>query len=82
MTAGNVLGAFLDRTQLKLRTRTRWAFFTILGLQGGWWIRATVLVTEFHKTQPTYDWVNTGFGQGFALFLFMVIGFQIQYMYL
>lgn len=83
MAAGNVLGAFLDRTQLKLHTRARWAFFTILGLQGGWWIWATVLVTEFHKTQPTYDWVDgAGFGRGFALFLFMIIGFQIQYMYL
>ncbi|KAL1622722.1 hypothetical protein SLS54_004741 [Diplodia seriata] len=82
MAAGNVLGAFLDRTQLKLHTRARWAFFTIFGLQGAWWIWATVLVTEFHKTQPTYDWVDAGFGRGFALFLFMIIGFQIQYMYL
>lgn len=82
LTAGNILGAFLDRTSLKLHVRARWAFFTILGLQGGWWIWATVLVTEFHKTQPTYDWVDPGFGRGFALFLFMIIGFQIQYMFL
>ncbi|KAI0752012.1 DUF895 domain membrane protein [Fomes fomentarius] len=82
MTAGNLLGAFLDHTALKLRTRARWAFVVILTLQGGWWIWATVLVTEFHKTQPTYDWVDAGFARGFALSLFMIIGFQIQYLYL
>lgn len=82
MTAGNLLGAFLDHTGLKLRTRARWAFVAILTLQGGWWIWATVLVTEFHKMQPTYDWADPGFARGFALSLFMIIGFQIQYLYL
>ncbi|KZT66503.1 DUF895 domain membrane protein [Daedalea quercina L-15889] len=82
MSAGNILGAFLDATKLKLHTRARWAFFVVFGLQGAWWIWATVLVTEFRKTQPTYDWVDPGFGKGFALFLFLIIGFQIQYLYL
>ncbi|KAH9836789.1 DUF895 domain membrane protein [Rhodofomes roseus] len=82
MISGNLLGAFLDYTKLRLYTRARWAFFVVFGLQGMWWLWATVLVTEFRKTQPTYDWVDPGFGRGFALFLFLVIGFQIQYLYL
>ncbi|KAI9734348.1 MAG: hypothetical protein M1834_002454 [Cirrosporium novae-zelandiae] len=82
LTCGNLLGAFLDHNKLALKTRARGAFFTILGLQGAWWIWATILVTEFHKTQPTYDWVDAGFGKGFALFLFWVAGFQLNYMFL
>jgi len=80
--SGNILGAYLDHTKFKLKTRARWAFFVILGLQGCWWIWRTVIVTDYHKTQPTFDWVDDGFGRGFALFLFLVIGFQLQYMFL
>lgn len=80
--AGNILGAFLDRKTTSLKNRARWAFFVIMGLQGAWWIWATVLVTKFHKTTPTYDWADTEFGKAFALFLFWVIGFQINYLYL
>ena len=51
-------------------------------MQGAWWIWATVLTTEFHRTQPTYDWTSAGFGKAFALFLFWVMGFQINYMFM
>lgn len=80
--SGNILGQFLDQSKISLKTRSRGAYFAIMSLQGGWWIWATVLVTEFHKTQPTYDWNDAGFGRAFALFLFWVIGFQVNYMYL
>ncbi|TVY91710.1 UNC93-like protein [Lachnellula willkommii] len=82
LIAGNILGAFLDWTKLRLKVRARVAFFVILGLQGAWWIWATVLVTDFTKTKPTYDWVDPGFGKAFALFIFWVTGFQLNYMYL
>ncbi|KAF2234421.1 hypothetical protein EV356DRAFT_545386 [Viridothelium virens] len=80
--AGNLLGGFLDRTGLLLKTRARTAFFVILTLQGAWWIWATVLVSDFHKTHPTCDWTDAGFGKAFALFLFLVLGFQVNYLYL
>lgn len=80
--SGNLLGAFLDRKAISLKARARGAFIAILALQGAWWIWATILVTEFKQTKPTYDWVDPGFGRGFALFLFWVIGFQLNYMYL
>lgn len=82
LIAGNLLGAFLDWKGLRLKARARGAFFVILTLQGAWWIWATVLVTEFRKTSPTYDWVDGGFGRAFALFIFWVTGFQLNYMYL
>lgn len=82
LISGNILGSYLDYKKLALRTRARGAFFAILGLQGVWWIWATILVTDFHKKKPTYDWVDSGFGKGFALFLFWVAGFQLNYMYL
>lgn len=80
--AGNILGAYLDYNKLALKTRARGAFITILTLQGAWWIWATILVTDFHKTQPTFDWVDPGFGKAFALFLFWVAGFQLNYLQL
>ncbi|EKD15727.1 DUF895 domain membrane protein [Drepanopeziza brunnea f. sp. 'multigermtubi' MB_m1] len=82
LVGGNVLGAWLDGKKLSLKTRTRGAFFTILGLQGVWWVWATILVTDFRESRPTYDWLDAGFAKGFALFLFWVMGFQLNYMYL
>lgn len=79
---GNLLGAFLDRKKLALKTRARGAFIAIMILQGTVWIWATILATEFNKTKPTYDWNSKGFGKGFALFLFSIAGFQVNYMYL
>jgi len=80
--AGNILGSFLDYKKISLKRRARGAFFTIMTLQGGWWIWSTILVTQFRKEMPTYDWNDAGFGKGFALFLFWVAGFQLNYMYL
>ena len=60
--AGNILGHYLDRSSISLRTRSRSAFAVIATLQGAWWIWATVLVTKFRTTQPTYDWSDKGFG--------------------
>ncbi|KAE8153101.1 major facilitator superfamily domain-containing protein [Aspergillus avenaceus] len=79
---GNILGAYLDTKRISLETRTRSAFAGILTLQGAWWIWGTIIVTEFRKTQPSYDWADAGFGRGFALYLFWVAGFQLNYMFL
>jgi hypothetical protein len=82
LIGGNILGAFLDNHKLSKRLRSRWAFAVILTLQGAWWLWGTVLVTQYRKTRPTYDWSDAGFGNGFAWFLLQVIGFQLNYMYL
>ena len=82
LAAGNVLGAFLDSRKLSLSFRSRWALGVILTLQGAWWIWGTIIVTVFRRTQPVYDWADPGFGKAFAWFLFQVMGFQINYLYL
>ncbi|KAK3317529.1 major facilitator superfamily domain-containing protein [Cercophora scortea] len=80
--SGNLLGYWLDRSQISLKIRARTAFWGIATLQGAWWVWATVLVTRFHQTRPTYDWASPDFGQAFGVFLFLTIGFQINYLFL
>lgn len=84
LAAGNLLGVWLDRKRVSLRTRARSTYFFLSTLQGGLWIWATVVTTRFRRTQPTYDWSDgaAGFGDPFALFLMLVIGFQINYLHL
>lgn len=76
----NSLGAWLDRAKIPLKTRARGAFWAIVGLQGAWWIWATVNATRYNKSFPTYDWGDDGFGAGFAVFIFLRVGFQFHYM--
>ncbi|KAL7625724.1 hypothetical protein AAE478_004947 [Parahypoxylon ruwenzoriense] len=76
---GNLLGLWLDQNQIPLKKRSRWAFIVILALQGAWWLWLTINVTEFRRTQPIYDWSDPGFGRAFGIFVFLVIGFQLNY---
>lgn len=82
LVVGNVLGAFIDNKRVSLKTRSRVSFLVVLALQGGWWIWGTVVTTQFRNSRPVYDWVDPGFGKGFALYLFWIIGFQLNYMLL
>ncbi|KAJ4377229.1 hypothetical protein N0V83_000052 [Neocucurbitaria cava] len=82
VTCGNLLGAYLDRTSIALRIRARTTFWGIVVVQGAWWLWATVLVSEFRKTQPTYDWVDAGFGRAFGVFILLTVGFQMNYLFL
>ncbi|KAL5334152.1 major facilitator superfamily domain-containing protein [Aspergillus crustosus] len=79
--SGNLLGVFLD-SKLSLRLRSRGGFIIVLGLQGAWWLWGTIVVTDFHKKQPNFDWEDSGFGRGFPLYLFWTVGFQLNYMFL
>jgi MFS family permease len=82
IAAGNLLGLLLDNKKLGVRLRARGSFALTITLTGAWWIWGTVLVTQYNRTDPTFDWVDAGFGRGFAWFLFMVMGFQMNYLYL
>ncbi|KAH7130176.1 major facilitator superfamily domain-containing protein [Dendryphion nanum] len=79
---GNLLGNYLDHTRFTLKTRARYSFFAIVTLQGAWWLWATVNVTRFRNTKPTYDWSSPGFGQAFAVFILLTAGFQLNYLFL
>jgi len=82
VTCGNLLGQYLDRTKIPLRTRARSTFWFIVVLQGAWWLWATILVTEFRDSKPTYDWTSPSFGRAFAVFIFLTAGFQLNYLFL
>ncbi|KAJ6438129.1 putative membrane protein C6F6.04c [Purpureocillium lavendulum] len=73
---------WLDRTKVSLKLRARSSFWAIVSFQGGCWIWATVLVTRYHRTRPTYDWSSEDFGSGFAVFVFLLLGFQLNYLFL
>ncbi|KAM3480529.1 hypothetical protein MY5147_001136 [Beauveria neobassiana] len=79
---GNVLGYWLDRTKIPLKIRARSSFWIIVTLQGAWWTWATVMSARYRRTQPTYDWSSPGFGSGFPVYLFLLLGFQLNYMFL
>ncbi|KAM0716233.1 hypothetical protein Q7P37_007678 [Cladosporium fusiforme] len=81
LASGNALGAFLDNKKLSLKTRSRWSFVVIMTLQGAWWTWGAIVVTEFRRSEPVFDWVDQGFGRAFAWFIFQVLGFQLNYMY-
>lgn len=83
VAAGNILGAFLDRTKIPLHRRSRIAFGTIVTLQGAWWLWITVLATRFHNAADprVYDWSSSGFGSAFAVFVFLTMGFQLNYLF-
>ncbi|GME49719.1 major facilitator superfamily transporter [Neofusicoccum parvum] len=80
--SGNVLGHWLDRSKVSLKTRSRSTFWILVILQGAWWTWATVLVARFRHTRPTYDWVDSFFGAAFAVYIFLTIGFQLNYLFL
>ncbi|KAF2494624.1 hypothetical protein BU16DRAFT_462482, partial [Lophium mytilinum] len=80
--SGNILGAFLDSKGTTLKSKARYSFAVIAVLQGAWWIWATVVVTKFRHTKPTYDWSDPGFGHAFGVFILLNTGFQINYLFL
>lgn len=73
---------WLDRQSISLRVRSRGAFWTIVVLQGGWWTWATVLATRFHHSHPTFDWSSASFGSAFAVYILLLAGFQLNYLFL
>ncbi|KAJ6463622.1 major facilitator superfamily transporter [Mycena vitilis] len=82
MTAGNILGHWLDRTNIPLKSRARITFGVLVVLSGAWWLWATVLATRFRQTRPTYDWSSPGFGAAFAVYIFLTMGLQTNYLFL
>lgn len=73
---------WLDRAKVSLRTRTRSTFWVLVVTQGAWWTWATILATRFRQTRPTHDWADGDFGAAFAVYIFLTIGFQLNYLFL
>ncbi|OTA91501.1 hypothetical protein M434DRAFT_32665 [Hypoxylon sp. CO27-5] len=79
VVCGNLLGLWLDQNHIPLKKRSRRAFIVIMTLQGAWWLWLTINVTQYNRTQPTFDWSDPGFGRAFGVFVFLVSGFQLNY---
>lgn len=43
---------------------------------------STIITKQLHDSGKVYDWSDEGFGKAFALYLFLVTGFQLNYLYL
>mgnify|MGYP001609240659 CR=1 FL=1 len=50
-----------------LKTRARWAFGTIVTLQGAWWTWSTYIQSIYQPNNALLDWSDPGFGRGFAV---------------
>ncbi|PWN45101.1 hypothetical protein IE81DRAFT_229549 [Ceraceosorus guamensis] len=74
-----VLGLFLDWRKWSLNTRSKAGFLTIATMQAGWWIFAVVIMNRYNRIKPTYDWVDGPWSSGFALYLLLQLGFNLQY---
>ncbi|OQN98882.1 hypothetical protein B0A48_15228 [Cryoendolithus antarcticus] len=48
----------------------------------GQWLDRSLVALGYYRDKPVYDWTSGGFGTGFAWFHFMVLNFQVNYMYL
>ena len=70
--AGNLMGRLLDNEKWSLRFRARASFFITATLQGA--LLAWNVGNSYHyiRTKPSYDWVDAGFGNGFAVFVLQV----------
>ena len=76
-----LLGFFLDWKKPSVNTRAKYAFGIIYTLQGAWWAWAISMMHKYHTTtpKPTFDWSTSGYGQGFGVYIFIQIGYNLMY---
>nr|XP_019010034.1 uncharacterized protein I206_05596 [Kwoniella pini CBS 10737]OCF48815.1 hypothetical protein I206_05596 [Kwoniella pini CBS 10737] len=65
-----IIGSFLDRQSIFIRTRARTAFAVIVIMLCGTWIWAIILQKRFYDNPPVFDWFKGGFGSAYALVFF------------
>ncbi|KAI0136200.1 major facilitator superfamily transporter [Xylariales sp. AK1849] len=80
--AGNLVGHYLDRSQISLKIRARSTFWVLVVTQGAWWTWITILATRFRVDKPLFDWSSPGFGAAFAVYILLTVGFQVNYLFL
>jgi len=74
-----LMGAFLDWNHFSLNQRARIAYIGMMVLIGGTWIWALVVQRGYQQHKPALDWVDDGFGRGWALAIFMQVNFALTY---
>lgn len=65
---------------MSLKLRARSAFAISAFGQGALFAWNIGLSTYLNRVMPSYDWVSSGFGAPFALFVLQVANFQVNYM--
>ncbi|KAI5478038.1 Major Facilitator Superfamily protein [Pseudohyphozyma bogoriensis] len=82
---GNILGTFLDRHNIPLKTRARGAFAAVVITNGAWWIWSSYIQSLYQDSGILLDWSDPNFGRGFAgggqLYVALAVGFQVNYLY-
>lgn len=73
ITANFIFGNFLDWKRLTINQRARFAYFGIMALFGGTWVWAIVIQQEYGLKAPAIDWVDSGFGRGWALYILLQV---------
>ncbi|TQN66385.1 UNC93-like protein, partial [Colletotrichum shisoi] len=81
ITANFFFGHFLDWTRLTVNQRARFAYIGMMALFGGTWVWATIIQREYGLNAPALDWVDDGFGRGWALYILLQVNFALAYNY-
>jgi hypothetical protein len=78
------LGFFLDWQRPTLNTRAISAFVFIYVFEASLYIYAMVICKRYESldVRPTFDWIDSGFGQAVCVYIFMLVGFNLMYDYL
>ncbi|KAH8657863.1 major facilitator superfamily domain-containing protein [Xylariales sp. PMI_506] len=74
-----IFGAFLDWTQIDLNRRAKYGYIFMMTLIGGCWIWGTIVQKGYSESRPALDWDDSGFGRGWALYIFLQINFSLTY---
>ncbi|KAF9019647.1 hypothetical protein BDZ89DRAFT_1139200 [Hymenopellis radicata] len=81
ITANFFFGTFLDWRRFTINERARYSYIFMMTLAGGSWIWATVVQVGYTRNKPSFDWVDGGFGRGWALYIIMQVNFALVYNY-
>ncbi|KAL4784579.1 major facilitator superfamily domain-containing protein [Aspergillus varians] len=81
ITANFFFGSFLDWQRFTLNQRSRFSYIFIMALFGGTWVWGAVVQQGYEIHTPTLDWVDGGFGRGWAFYVLMQVNFALAYNY-
>ncbi|KAG5657312.1 hypothetical protein KAF25_005876 [Fusarium avenaceum] len=81
ITANIFFGSFLDWKRFTLNQRARYSYIGMMALFGGTWIWVTVVQHGYEANKPALDWVDHGFGRGWACYILMQVNFALAYNY-
>jgi hypothetical protein len=81
VVATALMGSFLDYKRLSINQRARFGFLGMMVMSGGVWVWAVVIQHKYHNNPPALDWVDEGFGEGWALYVFQQVEFALTYNY-